>query len=464
MNCNNLLCSDFKLKNTRQSNFIVVQQVQLAVSEVKRFYRRRKKVLILCPLLVLGLSLAAAFWLPNKYKSSITILVEKDETLNPMVRYNLAVALASEDRLKSFNEIIYSRSTMNMLIDSLDLATGEAETRKDREELIEKVKGNVHTSLNASDSFTITYFDTEPERARDAVRILSDYFIKTKLQLENKRNTQTVDFFQNKLEELRTTVEQREKELINKIESNVQNTPRENRGLQSNLEEIEDKMDNINISIRETQKRLETVSAVSSGERKLEALNQLNLSDLPSGERLNKLLGEYDEYSSKYTSEFPKVKELKRKVYEAIGKLKSELESILFDKKAQQSYLKDQQDAITRKIEQTTIAERRTNQSKMDFDIYRKLYDEMKVKLEQAKTSRDLGQKAKNQFVVIDPPVVPHDPAKPNRVLLAGGGLFLGLFLGIIAAAIAEFLDTTVRRPEDIQQFNKPVVAFIPEA
>lgn len=421
-------------------------------------------MLVLCPLLVLGLSLAAAFWLPDKYKSSITILVEKDETLNPMVRYNLAVALASEDRLKSFNEIIYSRSTMNMLIDSLDLATGEAETRKDREELIEKVKGNVHTSLNASDSFTITYFDTEPERARDAVRILSDFFIKTKLQLENKRNTQTVDFFQDKLEELRATVEKREKELISKIENNVQSTPRENRGLQSNLEEVEDKLDNINISIRKTQKRLETVRAVNSGERKLEALNQLNLSGLSSGERLNKLLGEYNEYSDKYTSEFPKVKELKRKVFETIGKLKSELESVLFDKKAQQSYLKDQQDAITRKIEQTTIAERRTNQSKMDFDIYRKLYDEMKVKLEQAKTSRDLGQNAKNQFVVIDPPVVPQDPAKPNRVLLAGGGLFLGLFLGIIAAAIAEFLDTTVRRPEDIQQFNKPVVAFIPEA
>lgn len=439
-----------------------MQQVQLAISEVKRFYRRRKKILILCPILVLGLSCAAAWWLPDKYKSSMTILVEKDETLNPMVRYNLAVALASEDRLKSFNEIIYSRSTMNMLIDSLGLATG-SESRKEMDDLIEKVRGDIRTSLKASDSFSITYYDTEPKRTKEAVQILSDYFIKTKLQLENKRNTQTVNFFQNKLDELQKTVETREAELINKIEEDVQSTPRENRGLQSNLEQVENKLDDINLSIQKTQTKLEIVRAVNNGERKLEALYQLNTGNLSSGDRLNNLMNQYKEFSSKYTSEFPKVKELSNKIYAMTAQLESDIESNLFDLKAQKSYLANQRNAITRKIEETTIAERRTNQSKMDFDIYRKLYDEMKVKLEQAKTTRDLGKKAENQFVVIDPPMIPSEPSKPNRIILAGGGLFLGIFLGVIAAAVAEFLDTTVRRPEDIQQFNNPVVAFIPE-
>lgn len=97
----------------------------------------------------------------------------------------------------------------------------------------------------------------------------------------------------------------------------------------------------------------------------------------------------------------------------------------------------------------------------MNVDIYRKLYDEMKVKLEQAKTTRDLGKEARNQFVVIEPPVVPDEPAKPNKILLMGGGLALGLFLGLIVAAVAELLDTTIRRPEDIKEFQKPVVAYI---
>ena len=53
-------------------------------------------------------------------------------------------------------------------------------------------------------------------------------------------------------------------------------------------------------------------------------------------------------------------------------------------------------------------------------------------------------------------------PSKPNKILIVAGGLFLGLILGIVTAAIVEFLDTTIRRPEDVNQFDIPVVAYIP--
>lgn len=438
-----------------------MNQAQLAVTEFKRFYQRRKKILILCPLLILGLSITAAYMLPSEYKSSITILVQKDETLNPMVRYNLAVALASEDRLKSFNEIIYSRSTINMLIDSLGLAEEEM-SRKERDEAIEKVRSNILTSLKASDSFSITYYDTNPQRAKEAVQLLSDHFIKTKLQLENKRNNQTVEFFQQKMDELREVVEEREKEVTSNIRENVESTPRENRSLQSDLDRVEREISDLELGIKKIRNRLELVKAINSGKRDIEALHELDLSTLPSGSKLEAQLENYSEYSRKYTSSYPKIQELQEKIRNGTERLAAELESQLFDQQAQLSYLKDQSNELTKKIEQTTVGERKTQQTQLDFEVYRNLYDEMKVKLEQAKTSRDLGKEAKNQFVVIDPPIVPQEPAKPNRIMLVGGGVFMGIFLGLIAAAFAELMDTTVRRPEDLKKFNKPVVAYIP--
>lgn len=445
-----------EIKDRTKNN--IVFKAQLAINELKDFYKRRKRLLWLCPILVLGISIGAIYWLPSQYKSSITILVQKDETLNPMVQYNMAVALASQDRLKSFNEIIYSRPTISMLIDSLGLAD-KKET--DREALIKKVRKNINTRLNASDSFSIYYYSKDPVKAKKGVKILSNYFIKTKQKLENRRNNQTVDFFQNKLEELKKRVDKRQKELMSKIQQDVKNTPRESRGLQSDLDRMQNNLDDIEIKIRNTKSKLKTVKSVLNGKAGIKKLQQLDLSKVSSGDHLQSLVSQYKEVSSKYTSQYPEVKDLRQKVFDATEQLQSSLQSTLFDQQAQKSFLKKQYKKVADKVQQNTVAKKRTNQTKANADVYKKLYDDMKVKLEQAKTNRDLGKEAKNQFVVIEPPVVPKKPSKPNKILLLGGGLGLGIFLGLLVAAVAELLDTTIRRPEDIREFKKPVVAYI---
>lgn len=417
---------------------------------------------MLCTFLVLGLSIGAAWILPPKYTASITILVEQEETLNPMVRFNLAVALASEDRLRSFNEIIYSRSAMNTLIDSLGLA-GEEISLRERQELIREVRGNISTNLRASDSFSITYKGSDPERVRKAVSILSDYFIKTKLQLENKRNNQTVEFFQIKLEELAETVEKREKEMVKRLEEDVKSTPREIQSLQLELDRITEQIDEMTPEISNIRNRLGVVKAVNNGSRGLKALYELDLSSIASGEEMGALLNDYENYSRRYTASYPRVQELEDEIRDLTGVMITEIEADLFSRQAQKTFLERQYEELAALIQQSTLTDRQTRQTQLDMDIYRELYDEMKIKLEQAKTNRDLGKNAKEQFIVIDPPITPQEPSEPNRIVLIGGGLILGLFLGLLAAVIAELLDTTVRRPQDLKKFNKPVIAFISE-
>lgn len=439
-----------------------MNQVQVITTEIKQFVRRRRVLLIVCPILVLALSITAAYKLPPEYKSSITMMVKQDETLNPMVRFNMAVALASEDRLKSFNEIIYSRQTINMLIDTLDLADPEM-TLAERLKFVDKVRSNVSTKLNASDSFTIDYYDEQPHRAKEAVSILANHFIDTKKMLRSQRNTQTVEFFRDKMEELKAIVEQKEKLVSEQLKKDFEETPREESSLQEELERVNTEMNTLRIKKEQQTEQLQTLKQVTRGLKPIPVLYQLPMGNLDQGAKLADLINIYRDYAQKYTRDFPELRKLESKIYEQIDIVISRLETSIYDLNSREVFLAENIKTLKSNLQKATLTERKTQEKVLDLDVYRELYDDMKVKYEQARTTQQLGENVKNEFVVIDPPILPYDPTKPNKILLIAGGLFAGIILGILAAAMAELLDTTVRRAEDIKKFQKPIIAYLPE-
>ena len=431
------------------------------IREIKRFLRRRIKLMIIPPVLILGLSIVIVFKLEPMYRSSTTILVQRDEKLNPLLGINVST-LNSEDRLKSFNEIIYSRATISMFIDSLGMDKNIS-SGSERESLINEVRSNIGTHLRSSDSFYLQYYDTDPERAKRGVELLANYFIQTRLKLENNQNRMTVEFFEDRLLDLHQTVKQREKELDKLLQQNIKEAPREVTSLQENLGELQTEIRAVNRQIRDHRATLEVLQGVNQGSLGIEALNQLNLEGLPYGEALSKLVVDHTNYARKYTSEYPALKELEAKVYDLVDTILPALSMEIGRLNNQWLSLKDEQEVIIAKIEQASLVNQNNQDGMANYDLYQKLYDEMNVKLEQARTNYNLGQKAENQFVVIDPPVIPKRSSKPNRKLLVLAATFAGGILGIISGATAEVLDTTVRKPEDLKYFNKPIIAFLPE-
>jgi capsular polysaccharide biosynthesis protein len=48
-------------------------------------------------------------------------------------------------------------------------------------------------------------------------------------------------------------------------------------------------------------------------------------------------------------------------------------------------------------------------------------------------------------------------------MLIILGGFLAGVFLGVLSAAAAELLDSTIRSPREIEQYKKPIIALLPE-
>jgi len=432
------------------------------IQELKRVLRRRKILLLITPIFIVLLSISSLYIIEPKYKSSISILVQKEETLNPLILYEMAVNIASEDRLKSFNEIVYSRSTMEKLIDSLALDS-DIVSKFEKQAVLDRLRRNISTSSRASDSFEITFYDTDPVRARDGVALLANHFISTRLRLENRRNNETVDFFQAKLNELETVVDEQRNLIVSATAENMKQQPIDQTALQSRLQTIDTQIDELDWQILQEEDKLKILNDFLSQKAPnivVDPLYKLPVQNIPLGQDLSILLGEYDQMRQQFTDSYPQLRALRTQITEVAKRIPPAIESNLSNLKRLRGDQGTERKKIINNMEKAFIAAQLNNSKQSNFSIYQQLHNEMKIKLEQARMTRDIGDKASEQFIVLDPPYVAERPSSPNRRLIVGVGLLIGVVLGGLLAGVAEVLDTTIRRDEDLE-FDKPIIAYL---
>jgi polysaccharide biosynthesis transport protein len=441
-----------------------VESTKDLIHEIRQVAKRRKRLLLITPILFLIISIVALQYIEPKYRSSTSILVQKEEVLNPLLMYEMAIQVASEDRLTSFNEIIYSRSTIEFLVDSLRMDQN-VKTEAEKQRLIERVRKNIRTGARSSDSFEITFYDNDPVRARDAVELLANRFITTRLHLEGRRNNETVNFFTTKLDELEQTLEQQRDQLMSQTSAQISVSPIDKEALQTRLQGIDSQMDEVSLMILRVEDKLAVINEflAQTGDEEsftVRPLYRLSLDEIPFGGDLSGLLTEYDGLNQQFTASYPRLRALRIQITDVVSRIPSALNSNMSELERRQANLRNQREQVIRDMEQHYVATQQGSRQQSSFNIYQELYNEMKVKLEQAKVNRDIGSKASEQFMVLDAPYIPENPASPNKKLVVGGGFFAGIFFGILFVAFAEVLDNTIRREEDLE-IQKPIIAYL---
>jgi len=117
------------------------------------------------------------------------------------------------------------------------------------------------------------------------------------------------------------------------------------------------------------------------------------------------------------------------------------------------------------RLSQTPGVEREFLELARDLDSSRARFREMREKQMQAQVAEQLerGRKAE-RFTIIEPPILPEKPYRPNRQLILLMGLVLALGGSIAAVALRESLDAAVHSPKDIVRILQvPVLSILPQ-
>lgn len=419
--------------------------------------------MIFPPVVITLLCAIGSIFLPRMYESTIRILIQRSDVVNPLTSLANAMNQKNDDPLRSFDEIIYSQRTFERLMDSIGISSeinGEVAKRS----MMVKIKSSIQTKMQEGESFTITYQNSDPFRAQRGASVLANIFISTITNAKNERNELTVEFYNKKLEEFRTKMDINQKILLKGMKGNNANQG-ENSFLYNRVDQMDSKIHELQTRAKEYQSMMDALSPFPSAMRTKDGkqtLFEIQRSDAPYATDLKPLLNAYDDVTARYTAEHPEVLKIETQILAVLDRMNVAIKTEL-DKKNNE--IEDIQRGKTGFVEEL-LKSSEIKQSDRDVEsnylIYQRLYNEMKLKLEEAEISKVLGSNLESQYIIMDPPLLPLFPSKPSKSLIVGGGFILGVLLGILSAIVAEILDTTIRSAYAIEIYGKPVIAFLP--
>jgi len=309
-------------------------------------------------------------------------------------------------------------------------------------------------------------FDAEnPQLAAEVVNTHLQNYIEQNFKSKYDATTQASNWLSSELEELRIKVEKSEDARLA--------YERENQ-----IWQIDEKQDITTQKLADLSRAVTDAQTALSGK---EALYRMAASgevdDLPGvaddpvlkslEQKKTDLDEQYADASNQYGPNFPKVQRLKEQEAQVDADLTKArqvtVDGIREDYDTAQSHVQILQEALDKqKAEANDMAEKlvQYNILEHDAEANKQLYDGLLQKLKEASITAGLRS---SNIRIVDPALVPTSPSRPQKarnILLA---LLVGLVGGIGLAIFREYLDNTVKSPDDIESLTGlPSLAVVP--
>ena len=311
----------------------------------------------------------------------------------------------------------------------------------------------------------VTFSTTDPQLAAKAVNTHISNFIEQNFRSRYEATTQASNWLAGQLDELKAKVEGAEDARIT-YERNNQ------------IWTIDEKQDVTTQKLSDLNRELTGAQADRiSKEAVYQAAKAGNFDALPavreSGviqdilRQQSQLSSQYAEALNQYGPRFPRVVRLQEQIKELSQVVIREKTNIAHQMEAEyrgarQRELLLQQALDAQKKEAGTMADRMVqyNILKREAEANKQLYDGLLQKLKEAGISAGLRS---SNIRVVDPALVPRSPSKPQKSRNISLAILVGLVGGIGLALLREYLDNTVKNPDDIENLARlPSLAVVP--
>jgi len=197
-----------------------------------------------------------------------------------------------------------------------------------------------------------------------------------------------------------------------------------------------------------------------------EVQNNLAIGDL--FKKRSDTASQYTDALAQYGPNFPKVQRLQAQLKEFDQTIEKEKQKILDVLESDYHEAQQREALLTNALDQQKAETNQMAGKLVEYNILKReaeanktLYEGLMTKLKETAISSGLRS---SNIRVVDPAMIPSTPARPAKARNVALAFLVGLVGGIGLALMREYLDNTVKTPDDVETLSRlPSLAVVPE-
>jgi succinoglycan biosynthesis transport protein ExoP len=420
---------------------------------------------------VLVVGVALALGVPSEYSAVSVVQIEPRRLgLDFFPAQN---GTPFEDRMRTIKHGILARPVLERVIQETDFYP---DLRDDMEEALRKMRRNVEVRLEGEVPagapallFVVEVRGRDPEKVARAAELLPKHYGELTRQVLEAQARGLRETLDRQVDEMGQALAVQEKKLLAfKVE---------------HAEELPELLEDNARAVGRAQSQIEMrLGAIADAQRRRGEV----LASIPEGlsgpglaeASLDAALRKVNAAEAAYGPDHPDVKRARRELQEALGQREGAFQK--FQKERVQTHLARLDDEVS--AHEGQIASLRKEMAgfqkridaaprwgqelanlSRDYEVLRAKYTStISRRADAAAAEQLLAVDQPTMFRMVETPFAPRLPASPDRPQLLWIALLAALVLGLGAAAIAEWLDASMRGPEDAATLGVPVLAAIP--
>lgn len=471
---------------------------QLTLRDYISMARRRAWVIAATFGVVLAIGLSVTMLLPPVYQSTGTIVIESQQVPSDLVQ--ATVTSFADERIEIIKQRVMTRDNLMRIIDKYKLFQDDAGAggKRTPSEMIDEMRWRIGVTLvnanfqsrgrSGTIAFKVSFEHRRPDIAQRVANELVTLFLDENVRVRTERATQTTEFLTQEATKLRNDLEALENQIATyKLEHGA--ALPENVTLNANaMLRMESDLRALEAESRAAQEELRSLELELSAAKSGLGLAATGNVGRSTEQELADARAELARLSALYTDNHPDVRAIKRKV-EGLEKARpnsgsgsgnlqtaadlqvARLENRVASTRARIAQLSAQQGAIRGRIAQSEQqvlkapqVERGLSTLMRDYENAQKKYEEIRAKQMTAQVAENLeGDQKAERFSLLEPPLFPDKPIKPDRSKMAALSFFLAAAAAIGIVILLEMLHGTVRGADAVAAImGKPPLVSIP--